>query len=358
MSANDPEPVRPPITSSAPAAPRRAHTYSRLTTAIAVLALATAAYSLWRLDATRDRLDDMASAARSYEAERQLLRAEIRSLEERERTARSQIEARLSALTDVPKQVQELANATEELRGRAQGPERAWSRAEAMYLLDLAQRRLALNKDVETAVVALEAADARLAALRDASFANVRREIARELQLLRALRLPDTTGITARLAGLEERALELPVKGVVAAEGNAIAHEELPSSFLPRAWALLRQTFANLVRVRKVGEAGALVTEEEALLRRAHLQLMLFSARAAVMRSDAEAYRNALASSRALLGELFDLRAPQAQSMLKELQTLEPIEIDPPLPDISASGAALRRLMPRDTNASSPRGPE
>ena len=36
---------------------RRAHSYSRFTTAIAVLALVIAAYSLWRLDATRDRLE-------------------------------------------------------------------------------------------------------------------------------------------------------------------------------------------------------------------------------------------------------------------------------------------------------------
>ena len=38
----------------------------------------------------------------------------------------------LRQLSEVPRQVQELANTTEELRGRAQGPERAWSRAEAM----------------------------------------------------------------------------------------------------------------------------------------------------------------------------------------------------------------------------------
>ncbi len=360
MADNGPDTARlPGPTGESAVAPRRSHTYSRFTTAVAVLALATAGYALWRLDATRDRLEDVATAARAHDAERELLRAELRSLDEREQRAAREVEVRLAALADVPRQVRELANATEELRGRAQGPERAWSRAEAMYLLELAQRRLALDQDVETAVVALEAADERLASLRDASFANVRQQIARELQALRAVRLPDTTGIIARLAGMEERALHLPVKGIVAAERRLSEQETLPQSFLPRAWAMLRNTFANLIRVRELDDtAGGVVTQEEALLRRAHLQLLLFAARTAVARHDADAYRNALSSARTWLGQLFDLSSPAAQVMLKELQALEPVHISPPLPDISGSSAALRRLMPRDAAGTAPRGPE
>lgn len=334
-------PLPPPAPRAEPMpAARRTHTYSRLTTAIAVLALATAAYALWRLDATRDLMDEFA-------AERVRLRAEIQSVEQRERVARQELERRLAQLDDVPRQVQELANATEELRGRTQGPERAWSRAEAMYLLELAQRRLALNRDVETAIVALEAADARLASLRDASFAGVRQQIAREVQSLRAVDLPDTTGISARLAALEERAVTLPVKGITATEPRSRAQRDLPDGFFARAWAILRNAAGNLIRVREVDRSGGgLVTNEEAQLRRAHLELLLFAARSAVARGDGEAYRNALASARRWLGEVFDLSSPAAQSVVKELQALEPIRIDPPLPDISGSSKALRRLMP------------
>jgi uroporphyrin-III C-methyltransferase len=336
---------------------RRPHTYSRLTTALAVLALATAAYSLWRLDHTRDRVEELTRITSALEADRTLLRTELRSLEEREKHARDEIQTSLSSLDDVPRQVQELANTTEELRGRAQGPERAWSRAEAMYLLDLAQRRLTLNRDVETAIVALEAADARLASMRDASFAAVRQQIARDLQALRAVKLPDLTGITARLASLEERVYRLPVKGILAAEPHASSTEDLPRSFLPRAWALLKRTLADLIRVREVDETAGMVTKEEALLRRAHLQLLLFSARSALARHDANAYSTALASARAWLKDFFDLRQAETQSMLKELQALEPIQIDPPLPSLSASNQALQRLMPRQPAATT-RGPE
>ncbi len=359
MAANAPDtPALPGSTGEPPSSSRRRHTYSRLTTALAVLALATAVYALWRLDSTRDRLDALAATTSAMEAERAVLRTQLRSLEQREQLARRELETSLSALDDVPRQVQELANTTEELRGRAQGPERAWSRAEAMYLLELAQRRLALNQDVDTAIVALEAADARLASLRDASFASVRQQIARELQALRAVNLPDTTGISARLSSLEERVPRLPVKGILATQERSSLDENLPQSFLPRAWALLGRTLENLIRVREVDEtAGGIVTHEEALLRRAHLQLLLFSARSAVARHDASAYSSALASARTWLKELFDLTDPATQAVLKELQAIEPIQISPPLPDISGSTTALRRLMPKEGTAT-PRGPE
>jgi uroporphyrin-III C-methyltransferase len=338
-----------PASGIAPELPRarRAHTYSRLTTAIAVLALATSIYALLRIDSTRDRLDRTNDAARTLESERALLRADLKSLANRQRTAARDLDRRIDVLEDMPKQVQELVLSLEELRGRAEGPERAWSRAEAMFLLELAQRRLTLDRDVQTAIVALESADQRLAALRDQTFAPVRQQIARELQALRAVRQPDSIGILTRLASSEEQAVNLPIKGILATEQRASGRAELPDAMLPRAWAMARATLANLIVMREVDDqAGSIVTVEEAQVRRQHLQLLLFSARTAVARHDAPGYRAALAGARRWLAEFFDLSSPAAQAFLKQIQDLEPIDVDPQLPDISGSSRALQRLMP------------
>lgn len=344
------------ISSSAPgesSGTRRAHTYSRLTTAIAVLALATAGYALVRLDSMRDKLDTANAAALAANADRDLLRAELKSQASRERQARRDLGRRLDELKDSPQQLQELALSVEELRGRAEGPERAWSRAEALFLLELAQRRLTLDRDVETAIVALESADLRLASLRDQAFAPVRQEIAKELQALRAVQLPDATGILSRLISAEERAGDAPVKGILVTERNAFDRSSLPDGMFARARAMVAQTFSNLIVVRKVDNmAGSVITAEEALLRRQHLQLLLFAARNAVARHDEGAYRAALAGARRSLGDFFDLSNPAAQSLLTEVQALEPIDVDPTLPSVSASATALRRMMP------SRRGPE
>jgi uroporphyrin-III C-methyltransferase len=353
MAATGPETI---ISSSAPgetSPPRRAHTYSRLTTAIAVLALATAGYSLVRLDSTRDKLEAANSTALAAKADQDLLRAELKSQASRERQAHRDLGRRLDGLKDSPQQLQELASSVEELRGRAEGPERAWSRAEALFLLELAQRRLTLDRDVETAIVALESADLRLASLRDPAFASARQEIAKELQALHAVQLPDATGILSRLSSAEERAAEAPVKGILVTERKAFDRSSLPDGMFARASAIIGETFSNLIVVRQVDNlAGSVITAEEALLRRQHLQLLLFAARTAVARHDEAAYRTALAGARRSLGDFFDLSKPAAQSLLAEVQALEPIDVDPTLPSVSGSANALRRMMPAR------RGPE
>lgn len=331
---------------AAPATSRRAHSHSRLTTAIAVLGLATAGYTLWRLDATRDRLELAHQQITQLESDRSVLRTELQALSDREIQARQELAQRLNALNDTPRQLQEFSTALEELRGRAEGPERAWSRAEATFLMELAQQRLTLDRDVDTAVAALEAADLRLASLRDPGVATVRQEITRELQALRAVRKPDITGILARLTNAEEQAALAPVLGIVAVERESPANV-LPQGFLARAWAVARNTLAGLISVRKVDDRGSTaITLEEQALRRQHLQLQLYSARAAVVRHDAASYRSAMAGARQWLTEYFDLHDAGAAALLKEIQTLEPIDIDPVLPDISASARALQRLMP------------
>ncbi|HEY4367985.1 MAG TPA: uroporphyrinogen-III C-methyltransferase [Steroidobacteraceae bacterium] len=332
-------------------APRRTHSYSRLTTAIAVLALATAAYSVWRLDSTRDRLDHVNELATKLAADRELLHNDIKDLTERESSARRELERRLETMEEVPKQVQELNTQIEELRGRAEGPERAWSRAEAAFLMELAQSRLTLDRDVDTAVVALESADSRLAALRDPGVTAVRQQLAKEIQALRSVRRVDTTGILVRLANAEEQAASLPVRGIVAVERSSPT-EALPEGMLSRAWTVARNAISGLLSVRKIDDrAGSVVTLEEQALRRQHLQLLLFSARTAVVRHDDASYRSALAGARQWLGEFFDTSSAATSGLLNEIQALEPIDIDPQLPDVSGSSRILQRAVPARRDA-------
>lgn len=313
-----------------------------------MLALAVASYALWRLDSTRERLDQVNDLARSLEADRNALQGEVRALTQREAQRNREITARLDALDEIPKQVQDLSTAVGDLQGRTEGPQRAWSRAEALFLMEIAQRSLVLDRDVATAIAALESADSRLASARDPALTAVRQQLALELQALRAVRVVDRTGVLTRLSALETEALRLPVVGILAPGQDVAADDALPQGFFARARAMIGRSLANLIRVREIDRrGGSIVTEDEQLLRKQHLQLLLFSARTAVVRTDAATYRGALAAARQWLSESFDLSMPATQGMLKEIQLLEAIEIDPALPNISKSAEGLQRLMPR-----------
>lgn len=331
-----------------PGASKRVHSYSRLTTALAVLALATAAYAVWRLDSTRDRLDRVNDLVRTLDADRSALQGELRAMTERERQTARALDARVTALSEIPKQVQDLTASVEELHGQSEGPQRAWSRAEALFLMEIAQRSLVLDRDVATAIAALESADSRLAAVRDPTLTTVRQQLATDLQGLRAVRVPDRTGLLARLSAAEGQAATIPTEGLLAVERESAPSDELPTGFFARARAMAGNALAGLIRVRRVDErGGTVVTQDEELVRRQHLQLLLFTARTALARHDQPTYRSSLAAARQWLGEYFDVNSAATQTLLREIQLLEAVEIDPRLPDISQSTEALQRLMPR-----------
>jgi uroporphyrin-3 C-methyltransferase len=199
---------------------------------------------------------------------------------------------------------------------------------------------------VDTAVVALESADSRLAALRDPGVTAVRQQLAKEIQALRSVQRPDTTGIMVRLTNAEEQAATLPVRGIVAVERTSPV-QTLPEGLFSRAWVVARNAISGLISIRKVDDrAGSVVTLEEQALRRQHLQLLLFSARTAVVRHDNASYRSALAGARQWLSEFFDVNDAATTSLLNEIQSLEPINIDPQLPDVSGSARILQRTIP------------
>jgi uroporphyrin-3 C-methyltransferase len=150
------------------------------------------------------------------------------------------------------------------------------------------------------------------------------------------------------LSAAETQAANVSIKGLFAVERAADERTDLPSGLLARARAVISNALSALVRVRKVDErGGTVVTQDEELVRRQHLQLLLFTARTAVARHDQPTYRSSLASARRWLGDYFDISAPAAQTLLREIQLLEAVEIDPRLPDISRSTEALQRLMPK-----------
>jgi uroporphyrin-3 C-methyltransferase len=252
----------------------------------------------------------------------------------------------LRGLREVPAQVEELGRSVEELRARTESPQRAWVRAEALYLLELAERRIELEGDVETAIAAMESADARLATLDDPAMREVRTKLGTEIAGLRAVQLPDLTVILDRIGRLEEAVPSLPVIGMPVSEVRRTQREVETDSALARAWRRIAQAARDLVSLRRIEPATArLVTQEEDSLRRQHLELLLFSARIAAMRPDGAAYSQSLRAAGAWIEQYFDPAHPEVASALAEIAALADLNIDPALPGIGEASRLLRSVI-------------
>ena len=322
--------------------PPAPHTH-RVTLLIALAGLLVAGYSLWRVDSVRDREDVTRDRVQQLEASNAALRAELSAAAEREGKARADAQEQWRALASLPQQVRDLTAAHEDLRSRTERPQRAWSRAEALYLIELADRRLRFDRDIATAVTALETADARLASLRDAALNGVRERIAKDLQSLRAVPEPDRAGILARLLAVEAQIERLPLKGSLVGMRAPEAETFESQSWLARTWQSITGVFERMFVVRRVSDENlAVVTVEEQSLRRQHLALLIFSARNAVLRSDTYAYKTALDGANDWLAQYFGGGAP-TKAVVDELAVLNKMDIAPELPNITGAAQMLAR---------------
>jgi uroporphyrin-3 C-methyltransferase len=314
--------------------------------AVAVLVAIGASYgafTLWReLEAVRH-----ASAARDVEAAAALAaeRAELKTLIQRNRTDLERFEARLDALEE----------SVGGLKQRVEGGRVGWLRAEIKYLLRLANDELHIAESPATALTALRSAEARLRELHDPSLAPVRERLRREIQALESLPTADVTGMAVALLRLEERVQRLPLK-TRAPERYAPPHAPTDPGEDTGAWdeftRRAKGVLGELVTVRRRNApVEALLPPHEEYFLYRNLELKLETARIALLKRDATAFRAATRAARGWIALHFDARDPAVRDAVTDLGAMEKVELVPQLPDLSGSLELLRRRWPDEPGA-------
>jgi uroporphyrin-III C-methyltransferase len=314
--------------------------------ALAVVAVLLGVAAHWRVNRAGERVDGVKADLAELNELQQRSSERVLAVATQLETSSAAWRNELAGLRAMPAQLAELGRAVEELSGRTEAPQRGWARSEALYLLDLAQRRLELERDVRTAIVAMESADARLSTLGDPELGEVRRLIAVELGALRAASAPDLPQLLARIVAVEQAAARLPMQGVSLAPRANVATNDGERSGISRLTHRLGEAWRDLFSLRRIDPGGAtLVTQESEALRRQHLELLLLGARTAAAQQDGAAYGQTLRAAREWLARYFDLDTPEAARIRDEIHSLAAIDVDPPRPAIGAAARALRRIV-------------
>lgn len=221
-------------------------------------------------------------------------------------------------------------------------------------LLLLANDRLQLARDVPAAIVAINEADARLVALKEPRLFPVRQALAQEKTALQAVPLPDYTGAALTLSSLIQRAPRLPLvaraptRFTATTEHVAMADD---AHWYQRVGASVREALSSLFSVRRdTGPSPHLLGAEQETLVVQVLALKLEGARIALLRGDTTSFRDLCESASDWLDVYFQADDPGVAAAHAELERLQPLELSPPLPDISRSLGLLRAFMqPNDT---------
>jgi len=325
---------------------RTGHGVSPMLVALVVLGLLLAIYAHWRFGQFDERIDRLRGQVNELRSAQGRIESRLQSMAADLESSRATWRTEVRDLREVPAQVNELGQSVEELRARTEAPQRAWVRAEALYLLELAERRLELEDDVQTALAAMESADARLATIDDPAVREVRAKLSGEIAALRAVTPPDVGQVLSRIGRLEDSVPSLPVVGMPVSQGRRTEPAPAASGPFERAWQRIRLAIGDLFSLRRIDPASArLVTQEEESLRRQHLELLLFAARIAAMQPDGTAYDQALRTAGVWLEQYFDPAAPEVAAAVAELADLGTITIDPALPEIGAAGRLLQGVI-------------
>lgn len=337
------EPVQEkPAAKSTPQPPRRTHAARNLAwVLLIVLAAAGGAgyYGFNFLKQQTARTDALATQQSQLQAENAQLKIQLDE-----------------GLQTLSKQQADLATDIETLRARNVHLRKDWLINEAEYLLQLANYRLLFERDIKTAIVALDTADLRLRETGDPGLIAVRKTIADAIQALKAVPQADLAGLSLTMSAISGDVNNLPLS---TPDPQSKAHEQQTGMGETRKvtkWselaAAIWHDLKGLIVIRDHTQpVEPLIAPEQRFFLTENLRLQVEQARLAMLSGHAAVYKERLATAIKWVERYFDQDAANTQATLATLKQLQAGDIAPALPDISKPYLLLEDYRQNQTAA-------
>ncbi|TXS94249.1 uroporphyrinogen III [Parahaliea maris] len=225
----------------------------------------------------------------------------------------------------------------------------SWLLSEAEYLLRLANQRLIMTGDTESARALLRSADRILLQLDDTRLHTTRSAIASELAALRGVPTVDVEGLYLRLSALTEQAAALAIFELPEAEQRL---QEAPAEDwrdrLRQGYRAAVQKLSDyiIIRRREVPMQALMDPQWEGLVRQ-NLRMLLEQAQVALLSGNAFLYRESLQRARHWVAQFAESDARSAQALDRELEQLAGETVTVELPDIGRSLRTLEAAVAR-----------
>ena len=224
-----------------------------------------------------------------------------------------------------------------------------WLLAEAEYLMRLANQRLNLEHDLQSAEAMLNSADSILSEINDPGLMQIRQTLAAEITSLQQVQHLDKQGLYFRLEALinsvdslKQQAFlkETDRKAHASAQTDTVSTEAQNNSAnrFVVLWHQIWQDLKQAVSIRRLDQPlPPLLAPEQHYYLKQNLRLMLEQASLALLNEDTQVYQASLKKASSWLNQYFMQNDPQIQQIQKTLNNMAVYEISQALPDISHS---------------------
>jgi len=218
---------------------------------------------------------------------------------------------------------------------------------EIEQVLLVAGQQLQLAGNVQSALAALQLADARLQRLERPQFLPLRRALTRDMDRLKAMPFVDVAGMSLKLDQALAAVNSLPLAmderlpPPAPAKSPPAVEESSWQRMLREAWAEIRQ----LVRVEVADRPAAplLIPSQQYFLRE-NLKLRFLSARIALLNRNDVSFKDDVVAAEGWLRLYFDTRAKSVQTLQATLKQLAATPMAGEMPDLAGSLEAVRVL--------------
>lgn len=323
-----------------------------------LLGLALAAAGFWHYQQSQqlaDSVDQLAGRQATFDQQLKTLgdlKSDVKDLQEQQQSLQARIEQGEESQRSMRVSLDQLSSQVQSLTIAKGKQPLYWRVSEVEYLLTVANRRLTLERDVNTAKEALQDADNRLRAIGDPGLIPVRDKISQELNRLNSVTLPDIPGMAAQLGTLVDDTQQLPLlsrnmtleqndQQLEADKGN-----KEYSGFRQFVGTVWDDLVDGLFRVQRTDEpVKPLLPPKAKQYLMQNLRLQLEQARLALLQSDTAMFRNNLSDVEHWVEQYFDTEATPVTHVLDTVRELQTRDLTPQLPDISASLRELRAWM-------------
>jgi len=371
-AASEPAASPPEVTRSAAAAPPPAQQSAGWRSPWALVVLVALGLAAWQWFETRQKLSHTQQELARRLADSDSSGAEIRALSKGATDQVAGVLGRLTALEEKIGESQSQQAMLEQLYQDVARNRDELALAEVEQSVTLAAQQLQLAGNVQAAVLALQAADARLAASSRPQFVSLRKVLSSDLELLRALPQIDIAAMSVRLESVINAldTIPLAVDGrppangdggkdapdTAAAQSSAAAPAEWPAVTSAEFWQKLvsaelwqrlgREVWGevkSLIRIQRFDrDEPAMLTPGQAFFLRENLKLRLLNARLALLARDQWTFQNELKHALAWMNRYFDASDSSLQTAQANLEQLIATEINIAMPTLNESRSALK----------------
>ncbi|MGI2103343.1 uroporphyrinogen-III C-methyltransferase [Shewanella oncorhynchi] len=207
-----------------------------------------------------------------------------------------------------------------------------WMASEAEYLVNMAGRKLWLEKDPRTATDLLKSADETIAAMNNPALLPIRKALAKDIAATASIKTTDIDGSVFALDALIEQLDKLPLNRTDA-ETDAPEDTNITGdlndwqSNLGKTWKALTQDFITIRH--RTADAPALLAPEQQWYLVENIRHKLLQSQLALYRYDRAAYHQSLMMVRKWIQTYFDTQDHCTAEAIAKIDKLATLELDP-----------------------------